>query len=186
MKATKILRTEQEMIDRFLAAFGLGATSAAQNRPVKPGFFIYGSNFIKGYIERSYFKKEETLLKCMENNGVPVDHGPLAQMFKEIKQSRELSEDILSGARQWQTGDIDGRNNVIWATSTYTSMMRQHLDRSRNIIFQLAEQVISPDDEHWIAEEFNHIVFKDDEIQPVEHYEKIIKALEDDAQEWKR
>jgi hemerythrin-like domain-containing protein len=186
MKATKMLRNEQEMIDRFLAAFVLGATNAAQNRPVKPGFFIYGSNFIKGYIEGSYFKKEETLLKCMEESGVPADHGPLALMFNEIKQSHELSEDILSGAKQWQSGDMDGRNNVIWATSTFTSMMRQHLDRSRSIIFQLAEQVISPDDEHRIAEEFNHIVFEDDEIQPVEHYEKIIKALEDDADEWKR
>jgi hemerythrin-like domain-containing protein len=122
----------------------------------------------------------------MEESGVPADHGPLALMFNEIKQSHELSEDILSGAKQWQSGDMDGRNNVIWATSTFTSMMRQHLDRSRSIIFQLAEQVISPDDEHRIAEEFNHIVFEDDEIQPVEHYEKIIKALEDDADEWKR
>jgi len=181
-----MLRNEQEMIDRFLAALGLGATSAAQNKPVRPGFFIYGSNFIRGYIEGSYFKKEETLLKCLEESGVPSDHGPLAQMFKEIRQSRELSEDILSGARQWQAGDPDGRNNVIWATSSFTAVMRQHIDRSRSIIFQLAEQLISADDEHRIAEEFNHIVFNDDEIQPAEHYEKIIKALEDDADEWKR
>jgi hemerythrin-like domain-containing protein len=185
MKATKILRDEQKMIDRFLAAFVLGTTYAAQNRPVKPGFFIYASNFIKGYIEASYFKKEETLLKSLAENGVASDHGPLAQMFNEIKQSQELSEDIISGARQWQSGDLDGRNNVIWATSTFTSLMRQHIDRSRTIIFQLAEQVISPDDEHKIAEEFNHIVFEGDGIQPTEHYEKIIKALEDDANEWK-
>jgi hemerythrin-like domain-containing protein len=186
MKATKMLRTEQEMIDRFLAAFGLGATSAAQNRPVKPGFFIYGSNFIKGYIEGSYFKKEETLLRCLEENGVPADQGPLALMFNEIKQSHELSEDILSGARQWQSGDADGRNNVIWATSTFTSLIRQHLNRSRNIVFQLAEQIISVDDEHKIAEEFNHIVFEDEGIQTAEYYEKIIKALEDDALEWRK
>ncbi len=138
MKATKILRDEQKMIDRFLAAFVLGTTYAAQNRPVKPGFFIYASNFIKGYIEASYFKKEETLLKSLAENGVASDHGPLAQMFNEIKQSQELSEDIISGARQWQSGDLDGRNNVIWATSTFTSLMRQHIDRSRTIIFQLA------------------------------------------------
>lgn len=186
MRATNILRDEQKMIDRFLAAFVLGSTYAAQNRPVKPGFFIYASNFIKGYIQGSYFKKEEALLKSLAENGVASEYGPLALMLNEIKQSQELSEDIISGARQWQSGDLDGRNNVIWASSTFTSMMRQHIDRTRTIIFQLAEQVISPDDEHKIAEEFNHIVFADNGLQPVEHYEKIIKALEDDADEWKR
>lgn len=57
MKATRILRHEQELIDRFLAVFGLGAVKAAQNKPVQPGFFMYGCGFIKEFIEGSYFKK---------------------------------------------------------------------------------------------------------------------------------
>ncbi len=185
MKATKILRNDQEMIDRFLAAFGLGATYAAQNKPVKPGFFIYAINFIKGYIQGSYFKKEEALLKSLEENGLEADHGPLATMFNEIKRSRELSDEIINAARAWQAGDMNGRTDVVWATSSYTSMLRQHLDRSRSMIFPLADQLISPDDEYKIAEAFNHIVFEGDEIQLPDHYEKIIKALEDDADEWK-
>ncbi|MEW6028662.1 MAG: hemerythrin domain-containing protein [Chloroflexota bacterium] len=185
MKATKILQGEQIIIEKFLAAFALGTTSAAQNRPVKSGFFIYAANFINGFIEGSYFKKEAALLKSLEENGLTAEHGPLAAMFNEIEQSRDLSRDILSAARQWQEGDADGRNDLIWAASTYTSVLRQHIDRARSMIFPLAEQLISIDDQYKIAEAFNHIVFEGSEVKPTEQYEKIIVELQNEADEWK-
>lgn len=185
MKATKILRNDQELIDRFLAVFGLGAINAAQNKPVRPGFFIYGCGFIKEFIEGNYFKKEQVLLKAMEENGLAADSGPLQHMLEEIANSTEMSGELLAAARQWQSGDMDGRNSIIWAASSYTSMMRQHIDRSRSIIFPLAEQLIPPDDQYKIAEAYNHIVFDEGEIRPVEHYEKIVAALKDEADDWK-
>jgi hemerythrin-like domain-containing protein len=184
MKVIKILRSEQEIIDRFLAIFGLGAVRAAQSRPVQPSYFLYGYNFIQGYIEAGYFKKEEVLLKLLEDSGLEADSGPLGHMFSEIKQTHELSAEIVSAARQWQGGDPEGRNNIVWSTTSYTSMMRQHFERSRNIIFPLAEQLIPPDDEYKIAEAFNRIVFDGAEAPPPEHYEKIIKDLELEAAEW--
>lgn len=186
MKATKILRNEQELIDRFLAVFGQGAVNAAQNRPVQPGFFIYAGSFIKEFIEDGYFKKEDVLLKTLEENGMASDSGPLQHMFHEVTLSKEMSSEILAAARQWQAGDIDGRNSIVWASSSYTSMLRQHIDRCRTIIFPLAEQIVPPDDQYKIAEAFNHIVFEGSELHPLEHYEKIVATLEDEADDWKR
>lgn len=185
MKAIKILRAEQELIDRFLAVFGLGAVKAAQNKPVQPGFFIYGCSFIKEFIESSYFKKEQVLFKVMEESGLAADSGPLQHMLDEITASQEISSDLLAAARQWQGGDLDGRNGIIWATSSYTTMLRQHIDRSRSIIFPLAEQVIPPDEQYKIAEAYNHIVFEEGEIHPFEHYEKIVTSLKDETDDWK-
>ncbi len=185
MQATKILQGEQVLIEKFLAAFALGTTAAAQSRPVKPGFFIYAVNFINGFIEGSYFKKEEALLKSLEENGLTAEHGPLAAMFNEIKQSHDLSRDMLSAARQWQEGDADGRTDLVWTASTYTSLLRRHIDRARSMIFPLAEQLISMDDQYKIAEAFNHIVFEGTEVKPVEQYEKIVVELQNDADEWK-
>jgi len=186
MKATKILRNEQELIDRFLAVFGQGAVSAAQNKPVQPGFFIYASSFIKEFIEADYFKKEDVLLKALEENGVASDSGPLQHMFREVTQSQEMSADIMNAAHQWQAGDVDGRNAIVWTTSSYTSTLRQHIDRCRTIIFPLAEQVIPPDDQFKLAEAFNQLEFEVEEKKPIEHYEKIVKALQDEADDWKR
>ncbi len=185
MKAIKILRNEQELIDRFLAVFGLGAVKAAQNKPIQPGFFIYGCSFIKEFIEGSYFKKEQVLFNTMEESGLGADSGPLQRMLEEITASQEISSELFAAARQWQAGDLDGRNGIIWATSSYTTMLRQHIDRSRSIIFPLAEQLIPPDEQYKIAEAYNHIVFEEGEIHPSEHYEKIVTALKDETDEWK-
>jgi len=185
MKATKILRNEQELIDRFLAVFGLGAVKAAQNKPVQPGFFIFGCSFIKEFIEGGYFKKEQVLFNAMEESGLGTDSGPLQRMLEEITASQEISSELLAAARQWQEGDLDGRNGIIWATSSYTTMLRQHIERSRSIIFPLAEQVILPDEQYKIAEAYNHIVFEEGEIHPLEHYEKIVASLKDETDEWK-
>lgn len=185
MKATRILRNDQELIDRFLAVFGLGAVKAAQNKPVQPGFFIYGCSFIKEFIEGNYFKKEQALFKAMEESGLATDSGPLQHMLEEIAASQEISSELLAAARQWQGGDVDGRNGIIWTTSSYTTMMRQHIDRSRSIIFPLAEQVLPLDEQYKIAEAYNHIVFEEGQSQPMEHYEKIVASLKDETDEWK-
>ncbi|GAB4486604.1 MAG: hypothetical protein Fur0016_13400 [Anaerolineales bacterium] len=185
MKATKILRNDQELIDRFLAVFGLGAVNTAQNKPVQPGFFIYGCTFIKEFIEAQYFKKEQVLLKTLEENGLAADSGQLQHMLEDIANSKEMSDELLAAARQWQAGDMDGRNGIIWATSSYTSMLRQHIDRSRSIIFPLAEQLIPPEEQYKIAEAYNRIIFEEGENHPVEHYEKIVAALKDESDDWK-
>lgn len=185
MKATKILRNDQELIDRFVAVFGLGAVNAAQNKPVQPGFFIYGCGFIKQFIEGNYFKKERVLLKTMEENGLASDSGPLQHMLEEIEQSKAMSDDILAAARHWQAGNLEGRNDIVWMTSGYTSMLRQHIDRSRSIIFPLAEQLIPPEEQYKIAEAYNHIVFEEGENYPLEHYEKIVAAMKEEADDWK-
>lgn len=185
MKAIRILRHEQELIDRFLAVFGLGAVKAAQNKPVQPGFFIHGCGFIKEFIEGSYFKKEQVLFNAMEESGLGTDSGPLQRMFEEITASQKMSSELLDAARQWQAGDVDGRNGIIWTTSSYITLLRQHIERSRSIIFPLAEQVIPPDEQYKIAEAYNHIVLEESEIHPFEHYEKIVADLEDESDDWK-
>ena len=185
MKATRALRNEQELIDRFLAVFGMGVVYAGQNKPIQPGFFVYASKFIKGYIEDGYFKKEEVLLKALEEKGIAADAGPLGQMFKDIQESRNLSAEISAAARQWQAGNTDGRTGIIWAASSYSSILRQHVDRSRTTIFPLAEQLISYEDQHQLAESFNRIAFVDDEKQPVEEFSRIIDMLKEEIDEWK-
>lgn len=185
MKATKLLRNDQELIERFLAVFGQGAVSAAQNKPVQPGFFIYGCSFIKEFIEGYYFKKERVLLETMEANGLSADSGPLQHMLEEIEQSQTMSEDILAAARYWQAGNIEGRNDIVWMTSGYTSMLRQHIERSRSILFPLAEQIIPPEEQYKIAEAYNRIAFEEGQQHPPEHYEKIVAALKEESEDWK-
>jgi hemerythrin-like domain-containing protein len=74
---------------------------------------------------------------------------------------------------------------VGWAASEYTSTLRQHLDRLKNLIFPLLEQTISEEDEHRIAEGIANVVLEGTTKNEAEKYVKIIETLEEELSDWK-
>jgi hemerythrin-like domain-containing protein len=185
MRAIRILREEQELIDRFLAAFGMGTVGAAQNKPVRPSFFTYSTRFIREFIEENHFKKEEILLNSLQENGLESDSGPAKVMLDEQQKSREITRIMLEAAESWVSGEEAARADIIWAASSYSTLLRQHIQRARSIIFPLAEQLLPADDGYKISEAFNHVVFQENGADEPEKYTGIIKALEDEILEWK-
>jgi hemerythrin-like domain-containing protein len=185
MRITKNLRSDQENINRFLAALGSGSVMLSSSKLVRPSFFIFAHSFIREYIEDGFFRKEELLMKALEDAGFPLNDGPINLMRSDHKKSREAAELLINAAKQWQAGDEDARAEVGWATSEYTSSVRQHLERLKNLIFPLLEQSISIDDEHKISEGINNIVFEGSLKDGSEKYLKLIEALEDQLSDWK-
>lgn len=171
---------------RFLDVFGGGAAVLGTSKHARPGFFLFAHTFIHEYIEESFFKKEHLLLAALEDEGFPGDAGPVGMMRAEQEKSREAAGMLVNAAKAWQTGEQDARADVGWAASEYSSTLRQHMDRLKNLIFPLLEQNLTPEDEHRIAEGFNNILFegtmKND--QP-EKYLKIVETLEEELSDWK-
>jgi len=186
MRITKIFHTDQDLIMRFLDAFGGGAAVLSSSKHARPGFFIFAHTFIQEYIEAGFFKRENLLIDALENSGFSREGGPIGAMIAEQKKCREAAEHILNASKGWQDGDEEARGEVGWAVSEYTSTLRQHMDRLKNLIFPLLEQNLSPEDEHRISEGLNKITFenslKKDEI---DKYTKLIASLEDELSDWK-
>lgn len=185
MRIEKSFRSDREIILRFLDALGGGVAILSGNKKASPGFFVFAHTFIREFVEENYFKKEGLLIEALENNGFPTDEGPLGAMLAEQKKSRESAEHMLNAARGWQDGDEEARGEVGWATSEYTSTMRGHLDRLKNLIFPLLEQNISPEDEHSISEGLNTLAFQNTAKGDAEKYAKMIESLEDELSDWK-
>jgi hemerythrin-like domain-containing protein len=185
MRITKYLRTDQETILRFLDALGGGSVVLGTSKLARPGFFIFAHNFIHEYIEAGFFKKEDLLIKALEDSGFPSDEGPIGSMRADQKKSREAAKLLINAAKGWQAGDEEARAEVGWATSEYTSTLRQHLDRLKNLIFPLLEQNMSPEDEHKIAEGLNKLSFANSMKGDVDKYVKMIEALEEELSDWK-
>jgi len=185
MRITKYLRTDQETILRFLDALGGGSVVLGTSKLARPGFFIFAHNFIHEYIEASFFKKEDLLIKALDDSGFPPDEGPIGSMRADQKKSREAAKLLIKAAKEWQAGDEEARAEVGWATSEYTSTLRQHLDRLKNLIFPLLEQNMSPEDEHKIAEGLNKLSFANSMKGDVDKYVKMIEALEEELSDWK-
>lgn len=185
MRITKSLNTDLETVLRFLDIFGGGAVELSGNKYARPGFFVFAHTFIQEYIEGGFFKKEEFLIKALENCGFPLDDGPILAMRAEQKKSREAAELLISAAKSWQAGDEEARVEVGWATSEYTSTMRQHLERLKNLIFPLLEQNLSRDDEHKVAEGINKVLFEGALKDDPERYSKLLESLEEELSDWR-
>lgn len=185
MRIDKSFRSDRETILRFLDALGGGVAVLSGNKKARPGFFIFAHTFIREFIEENFFKKVGLLIAALEGNGFPTDEGPVSALLADQKKSREAAEHMLSAAKGWQDGDEEARGEVGWATSEFTSTMRGHLDRLKNLIFPLLEQNISPEDEHRISEGLNTLSFENSSKGEVEKYAKLIESLEDELGDWK-
>jgi hemerythrin-like domain-containing protein len=185
MRIIKYFRTDQETITRFLAVLGGGSVILRTSKRARPGFFIFAHTFIREYIEEGFFKKEELLIKTLEDAGFPTESGPVGAMLSDHKKSHDAAELLINAAKQWQAGDEVARSEVGWATSEYTSTLRQHLERLKNLIFPLLEQTISVDDEHRLSEEINKIVFEGSLKEGTDKYTKLIVDLEEELSDWK-
>jgi hemerythrin-like domain-containing protein len=140
MLITKNYRADQETIIRFLDVLGGGLAVLSGNKNARPGFFIVAHTFVQEFVEESFFKKEALLVKALEDNGFPLDDGPVGTMLAEQMKSHDAAEHMLSAAKGWQAGDEDARGEVGWAASEVTSTLRQHLDKLKSRVFPLLEQ----------------------------------------------
>jgi hemerythrin-like domain-containing protein len=185
MRIAKNFRPDQENISRFVTALGSGSVVLSTTKFARPEFFISAYDFIHDYIEDGLFKKEELLIKVLEENGFPPDSGPVGGMLADQKKCCEAAELMVNTAKQWQSGDEIARSELIWATSQFTGATRQHLERLKGLIFPLIEQTISIDDEHVLSEQVNKIVFEGGLKDGAEKYVKLIEKLEDQLSDWR-
>ena len=184
MRIKKSLRSEQENIQRFIAVLGGGLVALSNKKQGSPVFFIRAHDFIREYVEDVFFKKENLLIKVLEENGFPTDEGPVGLLRTDQKKGRDAAELLLNAAKHWRAGNEEARTDVIWAAGEYTSALRQHLDRFKNLIFPLLEQTITVDDEHTVSEGLNNIVPDGAAKNDPDKYVKLIETLEEELSDW--
>ena len=185
MRISRNLKNDHEIITRFIAILGSGMLEINNNRFASPGFFSVAYTFISEYIEGGFFKKEELLIRVLQDIGFSPEASPISNMRVEQEKSHEVAEQFIEAVRKWQAGDEIARNNVGWFVSEYTSTMREHLERIKSLVIPLLEQNLSVEEEHKIAEGFNSIVFEADMENDPDKYEKMIKTLEDELSDWR-
>jgi hemerythrin-like domain-containing protein len=182
MRIRKNLNSDQEKIQRFLDILGNGFVSLSSKKRVRPEFFIIAYEFINDNITSVFFKKEEHLIRVLEESGFPTDEGPVCALRESQKRGREAANVLIKAAKNWQSGDEIARADVIWACSEYTSSLRQHLDKLKNLVFPLLEQTIPVDDEHKISEGMSKVAA--DAGSDYVKWDKQISKLEEELSDW--
>ncbi len=182
MSIIKNLRPDQDIIKRYLGILGTGSASLGNNKRAQAGFFITAHAFIDGYIEQSLFKKEEILIKALEDGGFPAGSGPVGNMRSDQEKSRKEAELIITAANLWQGGDEAAKGELGWALGSYTTTLKTHMERIKTLIIPLLEQTLSLEDEDKLVGGLDVIGF---DIDLTKKFTQQIEALEEEIGDWR-
>lgn len=158
MEATDILMAEHRVIERVLKVLDSAAGHLEQGQPVRPGFFVDASDFIKGFADGCHHRKEEgVLFEAMINHGMSRLGGPIAVMLADHEQGRSFTRGILAAAQKLEAGDASAREAVVTNARGYVTLLQQHIMKEDNILFPMAARVIPVAEYAQVAEGFERV-----------------------------
>ncbi len=154
--ATSILRKEHEAILKMLDAAEETARRAMHGNHMRPQ--IYGEllEFFKVFADSCHHGKEEGLLfPALEGKGLPKDNGPIAVMLFEHERGRELIRTMSQASAEIAGGNPGAAE--IWASAAqeYAALLRTHISKENDILFMMAERLLSESEQAELAEAFD-------------------------------
>ena len=143
MKATEILISEHQVIERMIATLERATDLLEAGQEVPPEIFIEASNFIQGFADGCHHKKEEgVLFKAMTENGMPASAGPIAVMLGEHEAGRAYNRGMRAAAQKMAAGDKPAAQEVIRNARGYAVLLTQHIAKENQFLFPMANKII--------------------------------------------
>ncbi|PTL37134.1 hypothetical protein CLG94_00965 [Candidatus Methylomirabilis limnetica] len=151
---TQILKDEHTLIlealdgvERKLAALESGA---APDR----AYFEKAVRFIRTFADECHHGKEENLLfKTMVDRGFPLQGGPIAVMLSEHEAGRGYIREMAEASAS-VVQDKAATEKIIRNGRAYIQMLRPHIDKENMILYAMADNMFSPEDQAEMGKAF--------------------------------
>lgn len=99
--------------------------------------------FIRLFADACHHGQEEDLLfPELQAKGMPRDSGPIAVMLREHEMGRELVGHMQKALPEARDGDADARNTLVNAGRGYVDLIRAHILKEDNVLFNHADHVV--------------------------------------------
>jgi hemerythrin-like domain-containing protein len=156
--ATKVLRHEHEAILKMLGASEEVGRRLEQGEQVEPQTLDGLLEFFQLFADRCHHGKEEDLLfPLLEKKGFPRDGGPIGVMLFEHERGRSLIRQMAEATAAYKSGDKSAGIRWAGAGAGYAALLRAHIDKENNILFAMAERVLTPAEQADLAEGFEKL-----------------------------
>jgi hemerythrin-like domain-containing protein len=156
--ATAILRHEHEAILRMLDVTEEVAHRLRQNERVAPETLGELNEFFQLFADRCHHAKEEELLfPLLERKGVPRTGGPIGVMLAEHEEGRARIREMVESADAYGRGENAADRRWAEAARQYSDLLSQHILKENNVLFGMAERVLSSTDQTKLAEDFERL-----------------------------
>jgi hemerythrin-like domain-containing protein len=141
---TQTLVDEHRLIIRVLALLEKNAPLTAEGNYCNWQFYLDGIDFIRQYADQFHHAKEEDILfQALIDNGMPKEHSPVAAMLMEHDQGRSFVRAMEAAVHEAQAGRTETCQAIAENALGYAALLRDHISKEDDILYPLAERVIS-------------------------------------------
>jgi hemerythrin-like domain-containing protein len=179
MSATEELKYEHRIIERMLGILNAAATKVDQGQGLPPQFFPKVVDFIRNFADKCHHGKEEdTLFPALEEHGIPKQTGPLAVMLAEHDQGRTYVRGMDEANKRYANGDKKALEAALDNARGYSELLRQHIDKEDNILYVMADQVLTDTKQQELLRIFGEVERERIGSGKHEEYVKLVEDLE--------
>lgn len=179
MRPTEELRTEHRAIERMLAVLEEAARRLEEGQRPPADLFRRAVDFVRNFADRCHHGKEEqNLFPRLEAAGVPRAGGPLGVMLHEHDLGREHVGAIAGAVDAYEAGDASAASTIARHALAYVQLLRQHIDKEDNVLFPMADSVLSPQDQRELEAAFQRVEREVMGLGVHERYHRLLEELE--------
>lgn len=99
-------------------------------------------------------KEEEHLFPFLGEKGFSATQGPVAVMLHEHEQGRNFVRGIVENISLYRNGDRNAAGEIYLNMRGYAGLLRSHISKENNILFRMADRVLSEADHTALTEQF--------------------------------
>jgi hemerythrin-like domain-containing protein len=144
-KATALLSDEHRVIERVLAA--------VEKLTEKPALASLDSwkkalDFIRHFADQCHhIKEEKVLFPALEEHGIPSDGGPVGMMLTEHEEGRSYVRAMAAAIILLEAKNDAATASLFSSARAYIRLLREHIQKEDEILFRMADEVISADEQ---------------------------------------
>jgi len=154
MKSVDRLVKEHDLIERGLNLLEKFVVLIESNQPVPDNFPKWAPGFFSQFADKCHHAKEEDLFfPLLKDRGIPEEGGPIGVMLHEHDVGRDCVRRMREAS---EANEFDG---AMFATAAkeFVPLLRQHIFKENNILFQMAGNVMSEADDAEMDDEFTRV-----------------------------
>lgn len=150
----------------------------AQLPQLDPVYLDEVTDLIRNFADGLHHAKEEELLfPLMVEKGFSTQNGPVAVMLNEHVLGRNYVKTMTEGSRELKNGNTDADEQVREALMGYANLLQAHIGKENNILFRLADNLMSIPEEDQLHGQFMHLDSGIDSGSPSEAYVQRVQHL---------
>jgi len=154
MQSVERLVAEHDLIERGLTLLEKAVARIEAGQPLPEGFPQWAPRFFQQFADQCHHAKEEDVFfPVLKQRGIPEQGGPIGVMLHE----HVLGRDCVGRMREASQAQPFDAHTFADAARQYIPLLRQHIFKENNVLFRMAERVMSEADDDAVTGRFSQV-----------------------------